>query len=295
MSENPTKTKLDPELVQYLNKEILEDELITPDRMYFDWSLFRDPYLGAVISLLMTDVDQKKSAERFKRLQEQYTKYQTREFNDPAYYFPELKLKTSSILERLADPEYHEQVFYAAPFTMFIAVLAAQLKVNANHSQVNDKFTKVMVDKDKYHKNYDSIRLSINTYPLKLSKKHHDFIGAFFVGNYNVDVEILSTPPKDLPLDFLLSMDEIYTNNLTELLDNVEFSKALSEMKFLKKRLFAARHLGPKRPERIKQRAVDAEFLKIRGILDMLTRDFVWIQPNMMSYELYPPDPNTTE
>lgn len=274
--------------IQTLNREMIDAELITPDRLYLDWSLFRDPYLGAVISLLASAPDQTQSAEKFAYLQACLPAYQNRCFHDVAHAMPKLGMTTSQILDRLADPTKHVEIFFAAPFTCFIQVLYANLQVNINHSAVRGKFKKIYLD-DKHHmRDYDPIRLSINTYPLVLSKRQHDLIGAFFTGNYAVDVEILSTDPKDLPLDFLLTMDELYTDHLPRLLDNTAFSQALSDMKFASKRLFAVKHLGPQRPPALKDRVIEAEFLRLQAVMDMMCQ-FTWLSSKLLAYDLHPP------
>lgn len=274
--------------VTVLNTKIAESELITPDRIYLDWSLFRDPYLGAAISLLISRKDQQESAVAFDYLQKQIPQYQLREFNDVAYYMPELNITASDILNRLDDMNKQVEIFFAAPFTCFIQTLYANLNVNVNHSTVKGKFKKIPIDDKHYYRDYDAIRLSINTYPLILSKRQHDLIGVFFTKNYSVDVEILSMSPDQIPLDFLKQMDEIYTNNLTKLLENKAFSSALSEMQFSGKRIFAAKHLGTMRPPTINPRAIETEFLRLHAVLDMLV-DFSWISPTMLTYDLYPP------
>lgn len=291
MTISPQKPRMSDIDIQNYNRSIVEDELFTPDKMYLDWSLFRDPAIGAAITLLMDHPDQKLSAVKFASMTNRIDAYQERDCSDVCHYFPELDLTPDIIRERLLDPTYQERIFHAAPFTLFIQILRAQLNVNINHSAVREKFKKVPVRPGKYRRDYDAIRLSINTYPLQLPERIQALIGVFFTRNYAVDVEILSIAPKDLDVSFLEKMDEIYTNNLVELLDNAAFSQALTDLRFVNKSIFAVRHLGMVRPWDLKLRAAEAEFIRLRSTLDVMSK-FEWILPSAISYDLVPPIPN---
>jgi len=271
--------------IQDLNKNLVEEELFTPDRMYLDWNLFRDPIIGAAITLLMTSPDQTQAALRFKKLSEKIKNYEARCFNDIAYYIPELNISAQDIQIRLFDPDYQEKIFFAAPFTVFIQTLKAQLNININHSIVKEKFQKIVIRPGQYRKNFDPIRLVINTYPLTLQKRQMDLIGAFLVGNFKVDVDVICFDPKTIDVDLLLSMDEIYTTDITGLLANEPVSKAFTDLKFVAKRIYATRHLGYVREKGLKERAVEAEFIRMRSTLDVLSK-FAWIDSDFITYDL---------
>jgi hypothetical protein len=240
----------------------------------------------------MTDKDQELSRRRFTSLRMAIPAYLGRQFNDVAYYMDELGLTTQQIEERLRDPRYQRDIFHAAPMTVFIQTLYANLQININHSMVKGKFTRVPVsptDNDHYYKDFDAVRFIVNTYPLKLDKREHDLIAVFLARNYKVDVEIHSLHPKEFSLDFIQSFDEIYTNLLVEFLQHEDFSAALTAMKFSKTRIFAVKQLGSVHPVTTKLRAIEAEFIRLHAVLSLMCH-FNWMLPNLLSYELYPPD-----
>ncbi len=287
-STNPSMPSA--EMIQQLNENIVTSELITPDNIYIDWSLLRDPYLGTVISLLINAKDQTNSFTKFNILQNKLANYQLREFDDVAYYLPELGFSTEEVNTHLGNLQYQEQIFHASPMTNFIHTLYSNINVNINHSMVKGKYTKIHIDDKHYHRKYDDICLFINTYPLQLTKKQYDLIATFLTGNLRVNVKIVTTPIEQLSLEFLLAMDEIYTNHLLKFLDNDMFSQALTAMKLQKTKFYASKRLGPVRPTTLNQRRIDAEFLRMHAVVDIMCQ-FTWLPSAMLGYDLHPPIP----
>lgn len=268
---------IDVQLQEALHKDALEKQFVTPDCIYIELSLFKDYELGAALYRLVLMDDQTKAAELYRRVQENILPYQLRAFNDIKHYFPFLVDSNQDVLDIINDPACQDAVALSAPMTTFSNTVDAQLVININHSEVSEKYTKIKVSKDRYLKDFKSVRFVINTFPLVLNPRCRSVIGRSIRNRYSVDVEMISKNPKDFSLKELKRFDEFYTNHLYEFSLNDTFLKGMSDGEFKRVTMFATPTFGMSRrneytPEQVKQ-GCDQIF----GCWAVLLRDFKWI------------------
>ena len=188
-------TNLSDEERLLLNSQIVENEFYTPDHYYLDLSLFKDFRYGAAVVLCMRR-PRAEGAQLLARLQAGIPAYQLRSYEHLTPYIPGLPFTEADIDACLMDPEMSDQILMVSPVTTAIDTLSAHLIINANHSAVAENFKKIPVGEGKYVRKFDHITFHINTYPLQLSKPAKEFLGAFFVSQDAVNVELLYIPRK---------------------------------------------------------------------------------------------------
>jgi len=215
--------KIDEGLLSQINEKMIGDNLITPDSLYVELRLFRDLFLAAVITLIDTQ-------EQYDILLSKLDQYKDRAFDDVEKLYPELGITNKQVQDRVSDPTWHDRLFTIAPSTNFVQVMHAQIAVNVNHSSVQKKL--------------NTVEMVVNTYPLRLNEANTHLLGLYLSRAYGVNVHPVCIAPESLTLAYLAQFHEYYVYHTQAFLKNDEVHKGLSELKFLDKRIFAARLYG---------------------------------------------------
>lgn len=248
--------KIDEDMLAQVNEKMIHDGMITPDTMYFDLGLFRDLVLGTLITLMS-------SKEQYAYFLSRIEAYRDRAFDDIDHVFPELGISTEQMLARLHDPAWHGRIFKVSPVTNFVHTMRGQMAVNMNHSAVVGKRT--------------PITFVVNTYPLTLNAVDHHIIGVFLSRTYGVDVKVVCIPTDQLTMSFLSQFDEFYVYHTQAFMANDEIHRSISELKFIDKRIFAARLYGHRYVAVKSQQHTD---LQIMHLIDISTT-FRFMHPTM--------------
>lgn len=259
--------KIDEEELKRFNKELIESELITPDKIYVDLVLCKDVNIGAILSFLKerkSSISKQDYVELYKKIIQKLPEYNERKFDDFETIFSFMDITNQQIKERLEDPLYAGWIFYHAPITNYIKIIAAQLALNANHSAVIGKRS--------------PIEITVNTYPLQLTKEYINAIGHFFTSSFGVNVKVLYLDMTNLKLSDIYLFDEIYTYFFKEIFDVEEIRTAYSSLKFVSKRLYVTKLFGSKNVGR----DTEQEALYIQSRLDILTQ-FKMVHPRLFS------------
>lgn len=228
------KFDIDENELKKFNEDVINSSLITPDKIYLDLALLKDLNIGVILSILY---DRKPSmqpgeyASLYKQLIAALPTYNKRSYDDVEHLFPFLKISNAEFRARFTDEAYASFILHNAPMTKFRHTLTGQLMINVNHSAVSGKRA--------------AIELTLNTYPLKLSKSDEYLVGFFLAKTYNVNTCTQYINLKNLDASHVVKYDEIYTYYLPELLASDSVRQAYSSMKCVMKRLFVPRIFGP--------------------------------------------------
>lgn len=271
---NTEKTKdekpiqIDEEELKRINNEMILSDLITPDRIYLELILFKDFNISTILSFLRekgNSISSEEYSSNYNQIIHKLPEYNDRYFDDFESIFPFLNISNEQIKQRLYDSNFSGFIFRTAPVTKFLDVLRSQLFVNINHSAVSRK--------------RDPIELTINTYPLQLSKEDQFITGKFFSETYKVNVRVMYLDMIKLKLSDLLKYDEVYTYHPKEIFDCEEIRHAYTEMKFINKRIYIPRLFGYKID---KNKNIEQEALSVQTRLEILT-NFKYLHPSLFS------------
>lgn len=227
------KLNIDENELKRFNEELINSNLITPDKIYVDLALLKDLNIGVILSILYDRKPSMRPDEYetlYRRLIAALPEYTKRSYDDIEHLFPFLNITNAEFRARFTAPEYASFIFHNAPMTKFRHILTGQLMVNVNHSAVSGKRS--------------AIELTINTYPLQLSKSDEYLVGFFLAKTYSVNTCTQYINLKNLDASQVVKYDEIYTYYLPELLSSDSVRQAYSSMKCVMKRLFVPRIFG---------------------------------------------------
>jgi hypothetical protein len=256
-TEKPQTFDINEEELKKFNQDMIKSSLITPDQLYVELALLKDLTIGALLSFLKERKEimtQEMYSSLYDKIIAKLPEYSARSIDDIEHFFPFMGVSTEQLKERLADKRYSAFIFHHAPATKFIDLLKAHLFVNVNHSAVIGK--------------RDPIAITVNTYPLQLTKEDELITGVFLSTTLGINARVVYIELKDIRPETLLKFDEVYTYHLKELMDSEALKTAYSSMRFATKRLFVARLLGGKTDP---SRNYDQEDLVARTRFDILT------------------------
>lgn len=195
MSEAPVE--YDEELLKKMNDKAIQNQLITPDQSYIELGLMKDIPLGCIH---LDYIAIKQDEPGFKVLQEKLANilpaYQKRVFDTVDPYLAELGYDDKEIADILSRQVFHDAIFLLAPMTKFFNLLIKHTIRNQNHSKPANKFTKKRIDKQHYTLEPIPITYHINTYPLQLSRKLLEKVGAELGESFGVNIAFLCKDPS---------------------------------------------------------------------------------------------------
>lgn len=202
------------------NQKLIEQDLWTPDKLYLEFALCKDYYLGSVYYLLAHDPkyhDQR--AQIIKQIADNISAWQDRVWDDWDFYFPNFPITGDMIADLIADQKNHDEIFRLSPNTVYYALLRDDILTNINHSHVRGEFSRIYIDTSddgRHLRTYRPISLMINTFPLTLSQKRQDEVGPYIANLYGVDVTIMSKDPSTFgPEDsWLRTIEQFYINKI---------------------------------------------------------------------------------
>lgn len=270
-SSPQTKFSIDEEELRQLNQSMIQSTLITPDHLYVDLRLIKDYNIGCLLSFLKerkADLTPENYEALYKQIIQSLPDYANRKHDDILDLFPFMKVTTEQLQTRLSDEKYAAFIFHHAPITKFMTTLQAQLFVNVNHSAVVGK--------------RNAIEIVVNSYPLRLDEAARVITGSYLSSILKVNIKMLYLDPKHWTFQDMHRYDEIYTYYLKELLDANDIRDAYSTLKFIGKRLFAAK-LFNAAPEVTADIATRERITKSH--LDILTQ-FYYLQAHLFSPEI---------
>lgn len=234
MTETATETSEDPPLtkerIDALNQELVSSSLITSDVIYMELRLLRDYKLGAVLRHILDTATDTEAKRTYETIQKHLSAYAYREYDDLDHYIPDLPLTNTEVETLLTETIVPDAILNASPMTEFIHTLLANLMINANHSEVQNKS--------------GQIRFLINTYPLDISEKEQRLVSLYITRLCSVDIEIFYRDPKELDKTVFERCDEFYSFYCNRFMENAYFYKKLKTLTYLKKRLFVPKYFG---------------------------------------------------
>lgn len=262
------------------SSEMIEETLVTPDRIYLDLALLKNYHIGAVVYHLkhVLNLSNEQVQEKLDYIKDAFPKYITRHFHDIERYFPKLGVSNKDIENVLKDISTHGHVFLYSPVTQYVNSFKANLDVNANHSHVGEKFTKRKINDKAFVKEFKKIVVTLNTYPLTLSHRCQQLAGLFMSENFGVDVLLMNIRPKEITPDVFMDWDEIDTAFFKDFLENESFRNAFTEIKMQDKRIFAASWFGDVTQHGLSDKYLKEEMVHIAARIGFLT-NFAWIEP----------------
>lgn len=267
------------------NAQEIESDLVTPDHYYIDLGLVKDYWLGALFYLIHQRSPHQAQKD-YLYMRSQMKPYQMRYFDHVESCFPDLHITTQEVLDLLGQESAHDRIFQLSPTTNFIETLKTVIAMNVNHSLVKEKFQKERIDLDKYYKVWDSVTFHLNTYPLKIqSPTLIRLIQQFFADNFRVDVVVFSQDPQTLEKSLIILIEEFYCRCFDRFMDNPAVIPMMEAQSFQKKRLFA---LGIFHHTHIHKtpREFEYEYRMIQARLDLMCRDFNWLNQAQVAVDL---------
>jgi hypothetical protein len=217
-----------------------KSELISSDKIYVDLSLFKDLYIGALLSFIhnpgLYQLPLSNQQEAYLYIMTNLREYRKRIFNDTAYYFPKLNISNEMIEQRLRDHEYSSIILKLAPITDFIKVFKTQISVNVNNSSVMKKRTP--------NGKIADIFVTINTYPLKLDKGLEMYTGVYFAEEFKVATRTVYLEPTKMHINHILTYDEFYIYHLNEFFKTPYVTASFKDIKFMQKYVFTPKFFG---------------------------------------------------
>lgn len=282
-----TDAKFDPKTttaaeVQRINQSLITDGLVTPDHYYLDLMLLKDIRVGMVIAAIYNRPEGERQS-LYDELTKLLSVYQARSFDDDEGLVKHPCYKEGKAL--LEDPATQARVFLVSPMTPLRETIDAHLVINANHSQLREKFEKVRVSKTTYRKNWDAITFHVNTYPFPAEGEVAKLAAAFIVDRYGVNVELIYHAPKEIPKKVFLECDEFFVYCNDAFLESPEVQEELKPLINIKKifyitPIFMADKKKKWTPERLKP-----ERMSLKAYLDMFIT-FEWMPTK--AYCVYP-------
>lgn len=203
-----------------INQKMIEKDLWTPDNLYLEFSLCKDYTLGCVYYLLKHDPRfNKHPGVILKKINEKMSVWQDRVWDDFEWVYPNLPIKNKHIEALLADTSKHDEIFRISPNTVYYILLRDDLLANINHTHVRGDFTRIYIDESqegRHFRTYKPISMTVNTYPIQLTKARQDMVGKYLAELYSVDVTIISRDPSMYgPSDiWLKEIEQFYINKI---------------------------------------------------------------------------------
>lgn len=268
-TEKPQKNiHVDDEEMKRFNEESITSNLITPDKIYVDLMLFKDINLSAVLSFLKDrwkTIPLEEYSSLYGQVLDKLPEYNERKFDDFAHIFPFMGVSNAQIKERQQDKSYASWILREAPSTRYVDFFQAQLAVNVNHSAVIGK--------------RDPIEVTINTYPLQLSKEDELFVAVFFAEAFKIHARVIYLDMTTVRLNNIFQFEEMYTYYFHDLFKVEEIRDAYSALRFVKKRLYVPRLFGNNFE---KNKPVEKEELYTKTHFDVLT-NFEFVPAHIFS------------
>jgi hypothetical protein len=192
-----------------LGEQVIKSSIKYPKRIYLDLNLFKDFFLGTVLSMI-------NSEEEYNYILSNLMEYIVRYIDDIEYIFPKLNIPNDKFIEfqKTLDPN---KLFYASPGTTFISEFSSYM------SNINNQ---AAVVKDK-----SVVNITINTYPLDLNINIKKKIAREFSLGYAVNVNIICIPLYNLKIEEILKYDAFFIYDFKSLITS-HHAKAFSDMKF---------------------------------------------------------------
>lgn len=276
----PTPPFSDDE-VKRISEELIQNRLITPDRLYVDLALLKDLALGAMLALAFRD-----SVARAKQVYDIIAAglpaYRTRYFFDPLYYFKETGYTQAELDQALHDPHLADDIYRMAPMTGVIKTLLSHMLVNANHSAVAAK--------------EGDVTMLVNTYPLQLSPTFQGALMVYLGEILHVNTTMCNQSIAEMPFAELQACDEFYLYHIHEFSHHPDVHRALSELTFTNKRIFAIPTCGYTYDPLRSRDSLAQELVQVEAAMGVATETFRHIPVNLCSpvVESSPtPDPAT--
>lgn len=272
-----------------INSAHIESEFYTPDNYYLDLCLLKDFRFAATMSLI-TELPREEGVRAHKVLMSHLKQYDGRSYDSVLMTVPDLPFTDADIDARMADPKYAFRLLRMAPVTTLLDTLSAHLIINANHSAVAEKYQKIPVGEDKYIRRFQQITFHINFHPLVPDQNCRDFVAAFFMDRYHVDVKFCDIKPREFTRDIFDLCDEFYVKSLWDFLESPWIQENLKPIVYCNKSVISS----PLFP-RDKSVVFPTHVLrKERRMLEAYLNTFVkfhWIEPRMYALVPHIPEP----
>ena len=228
--ESEDEPSLTQEQMDDLNRELLESSFVTSDVLYIELRLLRDYKLGAILRHVMDTKAEDIAKTTYETIQKHIATYAHRKYDDVDHYIPGLPITNDEVDRLLASTENSDPILNASPMTEFVHTLIANLMINANHSEVQNKS--------------GQIRFLVNTYPLDISAREQRLVSLYITRLCAVDVEIFCQDPETLDKTMIDRCDEFYSFYIDRLMRNTYFYDKLKKLSFLRRRLYVPKYFG---------------------------------------------------
>lgn len=269
----------------------LKSELFTPDVIYLELRLLKDYTLGALLALA-SDKPPAEGERLFKSVKSRLLGYDMRLTDDVAPFFPDFNLTTDEIEEVIRDPKYTDKILMYAPGTQFITAMSENLRININHSEVDDRFEKVRLDdQGRYLKNWKDVTYVVNTWPLPSpTGRSLQMIQEFITRAFQSNVIVISTDPKDLDAKYYKSCDEFNFYQIGRHFENPKFAEPAIRFAFGNKMVFSSMVFERSKlnPDEYNERRFRSEMDFLRAQNGLLFRVFSWISTAYLTVDIRP-------
>ena len=255
---------------------MVKQRMITPDRLYVDLALLKDLHIGAIMALAFSEGEDK-ARQVYKVIQKNLTRYRQRYFFDPAHYFSASGYTSDQIFSALNNPKMADDIYRMAPMTGFLNTLVTHMRVNANHSAVIGK--------------KDDITVVVNTYPLRLSEPFATALMVYLGDTLTANVALRTCQMRSFSFSELKRFDEFYLYYIHEFSNHPDVKKALSDMAFINKRVFAIPTCGYTYQLGRSRESLIQELAYVDATLGVTLDTFKFIPINQCSPALAPPAP----
>ena len=269
----------------------LKSELFTPDVIYLELRLLKDYTIGALLALA-AEKDADEGERLFASIKKRLIGYDMRVIDDVAEFFPDFGLTTDEIEAVIADPQYTDRILMYAPGTQFIVALIENLRINVNHSEVDDRFEKVRLDeRGHYLKNWRDVTYVVNTWPLPSpTGRSLHMIQEFMARTFQSNVIVISHDPKTLESKYYTTCDEFNFYQIGRHFENPNFADPTIRLGFANKSVFSSMVFERSKlnPDEYGEKRFRSEIDYLKAQNNLLFRVFTWINTAYLTVDIRP-------
>lgn len=244
---------------------LLKDELITPDNYYIDLRVMKDFGLGAILDDLH---GRPQAPVLYNTLREKLPHYNKRVYDDLRHLTFD-RYNDAWFVDYISNPLHAMGILLHAPVTGLVDVLDSHIRINANHSQVIEKYKKVRVDEEHFTKDYDQVTFHINTYPLRLPDEGVAFLASFFIDRYGVNVKVFYQEPETYTAGQFHQFDEWHIYRFDAIAQSDEFFSSLKPLGNMKKTFFSTPLMDPRKEKDFPIGTIPHQKTLIKATYDM--------------------------
>lgn len=270
--------------IEKLNQKTIESQLFTPDNVYIDLALFKDFNIGAIYAdkiCLQNDESGFKDVQNI--ILSKLVEYQTRKNDSVTEFFGDMGYTDLTIDGLMENKDIHDLIFMVSPSTKFLNTLIRHTIRNQNNSRPANRYVKTKLEDGQYTIDSIPVTYIINTFPLTLSTKCMERVGAELGEGLGVNIRFINRDPMLFDKtdwdDWLSTIECFYFDSLGKFTGCPFVQEKQSGMEFVGKYVFARKRFERNVNEIMHSVDFTQQIQMITAQLDLFF-EFNWLQNN---------------